>query len=174
MPGTRPMIASRPKRMRVPGIGNASSSRISSLRSVSSRKIQAPRFQRAIFAALSGGGFATPLRGAASSPGGGLADWLRSGAEQRLRSHGKRGLRRAHLVRAAALSLLCGRSGQTFDHCFDASIERVDGGYSSVAERLTVAQDVEGSIPSSRPKKVPRIGLRILMAELSHSGEKPL
>jgi hypothetical protein len=25
------------------------------------------------------------------------------------------------------------------------------GGYSSAAERLTVAQDVEGSIPSSRP-----------------------
>jgi hypothetical protein len=34
---------------------------------------------------------------------------------------------------------------------FDATIERVYGGYSSVAERLSVAQDVEGSIPSSRP-----------------------
>jgi predicted alpha/beta-fold hydrolase len=35
---------------------------------------------------------------------------------------------------------------------FDATIDRVHGGYSSAAERLTVAQDVEGSIPSSRPK----------------------
>jgi hypothetical protein len=34
---------------------------------------------------------------------------------------------------------------------FDATIEREYGGYSSVAERLSVAQDVEGSIPSSRP-----------------------
>ena len=33
-PGTSPMIPSRPKRMRVPGIGNASSSRISSVCSV--------------------------------------------------------------------------------------------------------------------------------------------
>ena len=38
---------------------------------------------------------------------------------------------------------------------FDATIDRVHGGYSSAAERLTVAQDVEGSIPSSRPKKSP-------------------
>ena len=29
------------------------------------------------------------------------------------------------------------------------------GGYSSVAERLTVAQDVVGSIPTSRPKYLP-------------------
>ena len=35
--------------------------------------------------------------------------------------------------------------------CFDATIDRVDGGYSSAAERLTVAQDVVGSIPTSRP-----------------------
>ena len=28
------------------------------------------------------------------------------------------------------------------------------GGYSSAAERLTVAQDVAGSIPASRPKKL--------------------
>ena len=28
----------------------------------------------------------------------------------------------------------------------------IDGGYSSAAERLTVAQDVVGSIPTSRPK----------------------
>ena len=36
--------------------------------------------------------------------------------------------------------------------CFDATIDRVHGGYSSAAERLTVAQDVVGSIPTSRPK----------------------
>ena len=30
-------------------------------------------------------------------------------------------------------------------------LEQIDGGSSSVAERLTVAQDVEGSIPSRRP-----------------------
>ena len=35
--------------------------------------------------------------------------------------------------------------------CFDATIKGVHGGYSSVAERLTVAQDVVGSIPTSRP-----------------------
>jgi hypothetical protein len=34
---------------------------------------------------------------------------------------------------------------------FDATIERMHGGYSSAAERLTVAQDVVGSIPTSRP-----------------------
>jgi hypothetical protein len=34
---------------------------------------------------------------------------------------------------------------------FDATIDGVDGGYSSAAERLTVAQDVVGSIPTSRP-----------------------
>jgi hypothetical protein len=34
---------------------------------------------------------------------------------------------------------------------FNATIVSVYGGYSSVAERLSVAQDVEGSIPSSRP-----------------------
>lgn len=39
------------------------------------------------------------------------------------------------------------------DIWFDATIIRVYGGYSSAAERLTVAQDVEGSIPSSRPNK---------------------
>ncbi len=33
----------------------------------------------------------------------------------------------------------------------DGTIERIDGGYSSAAERLTVAQDVVGSIPTSRP-----------------------
>jgi hypothetical protein len=37
---------------------------------------------------------------------------------------------------------------------FNATIVRVHGGYSSVAERLSVAQDVEGSIPSSRPNKI--------------------
>ena len=36
---------------------------------------------------------------------------------------------------------------------FDATIERVYGGYSSAAERLTVAQDVVGSIPTSRPNR---------------------
>jgi hypothetical protein len=36
---------------------------------------------------------------------------------------------------------------------FDATIERVRGGYSSAAERLTVAQDVVGSIPTSRPNR---------------------
>lgn len=34
---------------------------------------------------------------------------------------------------------------------FDATIEGIHGGYSSAAERLTVAQDVVGSIPTSRP-----------------------
>src|ERR1700759_4044298 len=37
------------------------------------------------------------------------------------------------------------------DKSFDVTIECVHGGYSSAAERLTVAQDVVGSIPTSRP-----------------------
>ena len=44
----------------------------------------------------------------------------------------------------------CRRQGQ---HWFDATIKGVDGGYSSAAERLTVAQDVVGSIPTSRPNR---------------------
>ena len=43
------------------------------------------------------------------------------------------------------------RHSQFTSSRFNATI-KVDGGYSSVAERLSVAQDVEGSIPSSRPK----------------------
>ena len=34
---------------------------------------------------------------------------------------------------------------------FDAILGPIDGGYSSGAERLSVAQDVVGSIPTSRP-----------------------
>jgi hypothetical protein len=34
---------------------------------------------------------------------------------------------------------------------FDATIRSIDGGSSSVAERLSVAQDVVGSIPTRRP-----------------------
>ena len=37
----------------------------------------------------------------------------------------------------------------------NATIKRLHGGYSSEAERLTVAQDVVGSIPTSRPKQPP-------------------
>ena len=37
----------------------------------------------------------------------------------------------------------------------DATIDKVNGGYSSAAERLTVAQDVVGSIPTSRPIRIP-------------------
>jgi hypothetical protein len=39
----------------------------------------------------------------------------------------------------------------------DARIDEVHGGYSSAAERLTVAQDVVGSIPTSRPNRSPRL-----------------
>ena len=35
---------------------------------------------------------------------------------------------------------------------FNGTIDREYGGYSSAAERLTVAQDVVGSIPTSRPR----------------------
>ena len=42
-----------------------------------------------------------------------------------------------------------GRSGlDCLIRCYNLYVY---GGYSSVAERLSVAQDVEGSIPSSRP-----------------------
>ena len=44
-------------------------------------------------------------------------------------------------------------SSSAFDNRFDATIDNVDGGYSSAAERLTVAQDVVGSIPTSRPNE---------------------
>jgi uncharacterized protein len=54
-----------------------------------------------------------------------------------------------------APSLLSGGNLSTI--CFDATIDRVDGGYSSAAERLTVAQDVVGSIPTSRPKVPPEV-----------------
>src|ERR1700733_8308966 len=41
-----------------------------------------------------------------------------------------------------------------FGISFDATIDSEYGGYSSAAERLTVAQDVVGSIPTSRPKDI--------------------
>ena len=41
-------------------------------------------------------------------------------------------------------------SGWAENRFFD-TIRNVDGGYSSGAERLSVAQDVVGSIPTSRP-----------------------
>jgi hypothetical protein len=44
-----------------------------------------------------------------------------------------------------------GSRGVDSEGRFDATIERKYGGYSSAAERLTVAQDVVGSIPTSRP-----------------------
>jgi hypothetical protein len=37
---------------------------------------------------------------------------------------------------------------------FDVTIKGLHGGYSSAAERLTVAQDVVGSIPTSRPNSL--------------------
>jgi hypothetical protein len=50
-------------------------------------------------------------------------------------------------VPASASAPACGRNAP------DATIERAHGGYSSEAERLTVAQDVVGSIPTSRPNR---------------------
>ena len=47
--------------------------------------------------------------------------------------------------------------GRRREICIDATIDRVNGGYSSAAERLTVAQDVVGSIPTSRPKVFPKL-----------------
>src|ERR1039458_5043468 len=41
--------------------------------------------------------------------------------------------------------------GRDLSTRIDATIKRIDGGSSSVAERLTVAQDVVGSIPTRRP-----------------------
>ena len=40
---------------------------------------------------------------------------------------------------------------------FDGTIVKAYGGYSSAAERLTVAQDVVGSIPTSRPNGSKRL-----------------
>jgi hypothetical protein len=42
------------------------------------------------------------------------------------------------------------------------AIIKLRGGYSSVAERLSVAQDVVGSIPPSRPIKNKRLSLKNL------------
>ena len=43
------------------------------------------------------------------------------------------------------------RGGEWERGQIDATLNEVHGGYSSAAERLTVAQDVVGSIPTSRP-----------------------
>ena len=51
------------------------------------------------------------------------------------------------------MARLSGRGAWTGARGFDATICRVHGGYSSAAERLTVAQDVVGSIPTSRPNR---------------------
>ena len=55
---------------------------------------------------------------------------------------------------------ICGQAGSEPDTLLDATIVKVHGGYSSAAERLTVAQDVVGSIPTSRPKLAGPQGLR--------------
>ena len=111
MPGTSPMIPSSPKRICVAGMRKASSRRNSTRCKVSSRKSQAPRFQRLAAAEPAG----------AEAPGSGLC--------------------------SGSLAPF-GAPGPTW---FDATIDRVNGGCSSEAERLTVAQDVVGSIPTSRP-----------------------
>ena len=118
-PGTSPIIPSIPKRILVPGMRKASSSRISSLWRVLSRKSHAPRVQRSALGRAGRAPDSTGLRKAAIA-GSSLA-------------HGR------------------GHSGQGMAVLFDATIDRVHGGYSSAAERLTVAQDVVGSIPTSRP-----------------------
>ena len=52
----------------------------------------------------------------------------------------------------------------------NATIKKGYGGYSSAAERLTVAQDVVGSIPTSRPMIHPSIqSLRALILRISTS-----
>ena len=73
-----------------------------------------------------------------------------SGARPRGR-RAQRSLRKLHPVRATAVVLLSRRGCFA---CSDATIDRVDGGCSSAAERLTVAQDVVGSIPTSRPNRI--------------------
>ncbi len=56
----------------------------------------------------------------------------------------------------ACVSAPCARLPRTTP---DATIEKAHGGYSSEAERLTVAQDVVGSIPTSRPRHTLRVGI---------------
>lgn len=51
-----------------------------------------------------------------------------------------------------ALSQRRATAGTLCNQCYNQAWY---GGYSSAAERLTVAQDVVGSIPTSRPKYVP-------------------
>src|SRR5579863_9003618 len=54
----------------------------------------------------------------------------------------------------------------------DATIMKGYGGYSSAAERLTVAQDVVGSIPTSRPtKSFQETSSQILLPAPQHVGE---
>src|SRR5579859_3781612 len=50
-----------------------------------------------------------------------------------------------------ACSWAGGGTGHQRPSSVDVTIKRLYGGYSSAAERLTVAQDVVGSIPTSRP-----------------------
>src|SRR5206468_3003943 len=56
-----------------------------------------------------------------------------------------------------------------FGNGIDGTIKRLHGGYSSEAERLTVAQDVVGSIPTSRPNLLPR---RLLPHPLDNAPSK--
>ena len=57
----------------------------------------------------------------------------------------------AAAIHGVTWCMLRGSLEQVAGLLFDATIDRVHGGYSSAAERLTVAQDVVGSIPTSRP-----------------------
>ena len=78
------------------------------------------------------------------------------GAERQFFEHARAAeprLQALRMARSGAGRRCCaeeGTAGKSRE--FDATIEREYGGYSSAAERLTVAQDVVGSIPTSRPK----------------------
>ena len=71
---------------------------------------------------------------------------------------------------AAAVLLLSGRPQEI---CADATINRVNGGCSSEAERLTVAQDVVGSIPTSRPNEESKGSLKNYLSWLGDGGQCP-
>ena len=74
------------------------------------------------------------------------------GKDQDRAAAGKSGNHRSRLAKWDGGGRASPRDGQGRRSRFDATIERIDGGSSSVAERLTVAQDVVGSIPTRRPK----------------------
>ena len=110
--------------------------------------------------------YAEPVSAACKGAGGEEAVGRNRGARRRIGAR-RIGLGRlvfAHLRRSALAEPRNQPLGR--EHLLDATIHIrrfVDGGCSSAAERLTVAQDVVGSIPTSRPSQSKRLKADFLL-----------